>query len=59
MFTYDILYYGNKIGIAKGKSNAFKYIQKQIAWDGLFGYWKGEQYIVDGNVVYTMEKSDE
>ncbi len=60
MYTYNIIENGYKIGVAKGRENAFKYVQKQLGYEGLTGgFWWGDRYIVDGKPVYTIERASD
>ncbi len=60
MYTYNIVENDHVIGVAKGRENAFKYIQKQIAYEGIVGgFWRGDRYIVDGKPVYTIERASD
>ncbi len=57
MRTYIILKDNFPIGQAKGLSNAFKYIQKHVVWEGIKGYWKGDSYIHNEQVLYSIERT--
>ena len=58
MYTYNILENDHKIGVAKGRENAFKYIQKTAEYNGLRGYWHDDNYIINGQVTYRIERAE-
>lgn len=59
MYQYDIKENGHVVGSARGQSNAFKFIQKEIDRCGLLGYWQGLSYIVEGKPLFTIERTIE
>lgn len=56
MYTYLIKQNDYTIGQSRGKNNAFKFIQKEVNRQGLFGYWQGDRYIVDGKPYFKIER---
>lgn len=58
MRTYNIMQNSFQIGVARGKSAAFSFIQKEVDRNGLKGYWAGNRYIGNDNTNYSMEVSN-
>lgn len=56
MYQYTIKENGFSIGSAIGKHRAFEFIQKEVDRKGLQGYWKDDNYLIEGKPVYTLER---